>query len=297
MLQQQCNREIVMRHLLVLSLVAGISFVFTAPAAGAIVNGDFEAAGSWYHYGSGGEPCDKPFRATPGNTNEGGVWVGFMGDWPLTADPGCRWNYIYQEFGCDGSVEDDCMVQFDVVFTQMSDTDSANVYMWDHTAQTWKIWVIPPGWTDEATIIDDRGCGTKTIYFTIWGDADGTESSVIIDNVESSCVTELPPIVLAECTDCDLMWVDDIPDVPETLPDGTFTSGACCLPDVCIEVPEAECEFIGGDWCGLGTSCDDGYCSQGICIPNVTAWGLAVMVLLVLAAGTVVIRRRRAAVA
>jgi hypothetical protein len=73
---------------------------------------------------------------------------------------------------------------------------------------------------------------------------------------------------------------DEIPD----------ECGACCGVDRCVQVIEASCgepRKYNGD----GTTCDDA-CPAGI--PAVTEWGLLVMMLLVLAAGTLVLRRSRA---
>lgn len=70
--------------------------------------------------------------------------------------------------------------------------------------------------------------------------------------------------------------------------------GACCFgEDICtIETAEG-CEISGGQFRGEGTPCG----ADGTCIPTVSEWGLVVMGLLVLSAATVVIMRRRAAVA
>jgi hypothetical protein len=85
---------------------------------------------------------------------------------------------------------------------------------------------------------------------------------------------------------------DYIGDASDNCPAAYAPDGNC---GACVILPEGECEnvteevcenYLYGKYKGDGTSCVD--------IPAVTSWGLAVMVLLVLAAGTVVIRRARA---
>jgi len=69
--------------------------------------------------------------------------------------------------------------------------------------------------------------------------------------------------------------------------------GACCgnFGDVaCTQWTQDVCEDNGGVYLGDRTLCDGDACP----IPAVSEWGLVVMTLLVLAAGTMVLRRRRA---
>ncbi len=66
--------------------------------------------------------------------------------------------------------------------------------------------------------------------------------------------------------------------------------GGCCTTTGCVQVPECQCIDSGGDYLSDGTPCGP----DGICVPTVSQWGLAVMSLLVLAAGTVVVMRHRA---
>lgn len=87
---------------------------------------------------------------------------------------------------------------------------------------------------------------------------------------------------------------------------GQFVEGACCLlhpfgePEACC-VDYGSCTEVGPDCCvssgghpqGTGTDCATVEC---ILVPAVSEWGLAAMALLVLAAGTVVLTRRRRAV-
>jgi hypothetical protein len=78
--------------------------------------------------------------------------------------------------------------------------------------------------------------------------------------------------------------------------DPTPTVAACCIDqavDSCEEVPESECLADGGRYHGDGSTCAE-YFVNGTCIPAVSEWGLVAMMLLVLAAGTVVARRRAA---
>jgi hypothetical protein len=74
------------------------------------------------------------------------------------------------------------------------------------------------------------------------------------------------------------------------------TPGACCAPDNhCTQLPELACKELGKGYVfrGVGIPCG----SDGTCIPALSEWGVAVMALLVLTAGTIVVMRRRAAVA
>ncbi|MFQ5495617.1 MAG: DUF4215 domain-containing protein [Phycisphaerae bacterium] len=68
--------------------------------------------------------------------------------------------------------------------------------------------------------------------------------------------------------------------------------GACCLPGAtCVtHLNEADCLAQGGAYAGDGTSCA---CRAQAPIPAISQWGLVAMTLLVLAAGTVVLARRR----
>ncbi len=67
--------------------------------------------------------------------------------------------------------------------------------------------------------------------------------------------------------------------------------GACCTAQGCAQTTEALCAGPGkSKYNGDGTVCEQA-CPSGI--PTVSQWGLVAMTLLVLAAGTVVLRRRR----
>jgi len=67
--------------------------------------------------------------------------------------------------------------------------------------------------------------------------------------------------------------------------------GACCGSGGCAETTEEQCEgSSNGTYNGDGT-----ICIGDTCIPTVSAWGLASLLILVLAAGTIVLRRRTAA--
>ena len=91
-------------------------------------------------------------------------------------------------------------------------------------------------------------------------------------------------------------------------------TGACCAPSGCIEVTQADCEQLSlGKYQGDATTCEvdtDGDGVPDACdtcpgfddaepcpIPTVSEWGLIAMTLLVLTAGTVVLRARRTATA
>ncbi|MCK4342807.1 MAG: choice-of-anchor L domain-containing protein [Phycisphaerae bacterium] len=76
--------------------------------------------------------------------------------------------------------------------------------------------------------------------------------------------------------------------------------GACCLEDgYCQEMTEADCEATGGEFLGDGTMCLGDSNENGIddaCeahVPTVTEWGLIVLTVLLLAAGTIIFSRRQ----
>jgi len=73
-------------------------------------------------------------------------------------------------------------------------------------------------------------------------------------------------------------------------------TGACCLPDdTCVtHLSEEYCVGQGGTYAGDGTPCA---CSAEPRVPAVSEWGLVALTLLVLAAGTLVLARRRPATA
>jgi hypothetical protein len=69
--------------------------------------------------------------------------------------------------------------------------------------------------------------------------------------------------------------------------------GACCntATNDCFQLTDAECKDLGFTFRGAGTPCG----ADGTCIPTLSEWGVAVMAMLVLTAGTIVVMRRRAA--
>ncbi len=86
-------------------------------------------------------------------------------------------------------------------------------------------------------------------------------------------------------------------DGPPTGEGCEIPCGACCespyfeMP--CLRLQENVCTLEEGVYAGDGTVCSGDWLGSAACpIPAVTAWGLAAMALLVLAAGTVVLRRR-----
>jgi len=101
--------------------------------------------------------------------------------------------------------------------------------------------------------------------------------------------------------------VDAIEAVPPKGGPKHVPQGGCCIEGggCNLETPEG-CSDGGGSYQGDGSTCpgggpyesDGNACgANGTFIPTVSEWGLAVMALLVLTAATVVIMRRRAAVA
>ncbi len=61
----------------------------------------------------------------------------------------------------------------------------------------------------------------------------------------------------------------------------------------CVQATQDECQAAGFDYHGDGTPC----AVNGQCIPALSEWGLMVMALLAVTAGTVIVMRRRTAVA
>lgn len=72
--------------------------------------------------------------------------------------------------------------------------------------------------------------------------------------------------------------------------------GACCYEDgVCTHETEPGCAHNGGTFMGVGTACSEVQCGTPN-IPTMSQWGMLVLALLLVAAGTVaVVRRRRQA--
>lgn len=70
---------------------------------------------------------------------------------------------------------------------------------------------------------------------------------------------------------------------------------ACCLPDFsCSDVPAAACSSQGGASLGAGTTCLCSVCGVPAGIPTVSEWGLIAMTLLLLTAGSALLRSRKA---
>ncbi len=120
--------------------------------------------------------------------------------------------------------------------------------------------------------------------------------------------------VVGACCSADLTCVETTEECCGLLADGGFwiagtcasadciPTGNCCVEGECMEdVTEAVCNSAGGEYQGNGTECVPSACAGGghdhDPIPTVSEWGLVVMTLLVLTAGTVVIGRRRRAAA
>jgi len=70
---------------------------------------------------------------------------------------------------------------------------------------------------------------------------------------------------------------------------GTISAGACCGPGPCQEIFEVDCEAKGWKYFGDAITCEEAACNN---IPTVSEWGLAIMALSLLAAGTWVVRQR-----
>ena len=101
----------------------------------------------------------------------------------------------------------------------------------------------------------------------------------IPDECDLTCAG--PCTVYPGCGQSDDTNGDGIPD----------ECGACCHAHGCEQVISGTCDTFG-KYQGDATACEE-ECPSGI--PAVSEWGLAAMTLLVLAAGTLVLRRPRTA--
>lgn len=85
----------------------------------------------------------------------------------------------------------------------------------------------------------------------------------------------------------------DFAFVALTLDSATAGDQACCLPDFsCADVATGECVTLGGAPQGVATTCACASCAPLAAIPTISQWGMAVMGLLVLTAGSVLVRIR-----
>lgn len=102
----------------------------------------------------------------------------------------------------------------------------------------------------------------------------------IPDECDLDCGTASGPCDVLGCGQSQDNNVDGIPD----------ECGACCGPQDCVQTTQAYCE-TSGKYRGDATTC----ATQENCagIPTVSQWGLVVMTLVVLTAGTIVLVRRR----
>ncbi len=135
-------------------------------------------------------------------------------------------------------------------------------------------------------------------------DGDGCSATCTVES-GYACVGE-PSLCGLDCNEnsipdeCDLACgpTDDPCDVDgcgqstDTNGDGMPDDcGACCTAQGCAQTTEALCDGPSkSKYNGDGTVCEEA-CPSGI--PTVSQWGMVAMTLLVLAAGTVVLRRRR----
>ncbi|MGB2984986.1 MAG: hypothetical protein WBE26_03810 [Phycisphaerae bacterium] len=88
---------------------------------------------------------------------------------------------------------------------------------------------------------------------------------------------------------CDFEWDENCVPVAHDL-----CRGACCdiVASTCADdLTEPECVASGGSFQGVGTSCALTCCGE--IIPTVSQWGIVVMTLLVLIAGTLVLAKHR----
>ncbi len=108
-----------------------------------------------------------------------------------------------------------------------------------------------------------------------------------------ACLGDANADHIDEACDCDASMTPDGCDVAAGLlkdldQDGIPDEcGACCGPGQCVQVIETEC---AGKYRGDGTKCEQEVCGG---IPTVSEWGLIVLAVLLVAAGTVVLPKRR----
>lgn len=283
-----------------LCLAVAISLLPAASAVGAVVNGDFEGPGTvpWFAI-NGPAPCDPAAVVRPLALGEGGTHVAWMGDWPFTpGQPGCDPTAIFQVFDCDSTEVDVCTVEFDSLFLPLDPGELAFVFM--RTPGGWGLWLIPPGFLNDVEISLPNCDFPAVIAFGLvngGGAVAGTQSILLIDNVESACADTV--VDLDSCTGpyCDAivaLFDEPLPEDPLLAAGEDAVSGACCGRS-CLQLTDELCASLAPDWKyrGDGTLCEE-ECPDGV--PAVSEWGLAALTLLVLAAGTVVLLRRRTAV-
>lgn len=75
--------------------------------------------------------------------------------------------------------------------------------------------------------------------------------------------------------------------VPEQQPE------ACCLPAICRDLTMDDCVLEGGVPAGASSSCATGACPGLATIPATSTWGLVILLVSVLASGTLILRPSR----
>ncbi len=228
--------------------------VSTSVTFGQIQNGNFEDGTAPWHIHSGNYP---PGCDPPARVYDG-VWRNhyvWIGDDPRTAQAtGCDMAGVSQSFDCE-SGSNYCSVSFKYQFRQLHVDDEAFVlFMYDGQ---WKARALPPlvgYWKREWLSVDGCGDGRWINFGVRTLGSGGVISTLLIDDVHSQC----------SANDETTVWQDAAVSEDEwnALLDAPLTSGG----DLDIPWPM---------------------------VPAVSEWGLVALTLLVLAAGTVVIRRRR----
>jgi len=202
-----------------------------------------------------------------------------------------------------GSVLPGGIVGFGATFDQLGPGDTTFLTI---TADT----TTPP--PTGACCLPDGSCADGYVDGTCTA-ADGIYQGIgVTCAIGADC--DIPPTgacclldgVCEELIEYDCLAADGTYEGDETLCGGTqcpqpTPTGACCLPDgVCEEIlTDAECLGEGGVYNGDGTMCLGDNNGNGIddtCeepIPTVSEWGLILLTLLLLTAGTVALGRRR----
>lgn len=147
---------------------------------------------------------------------------------------------------------------------------------------------LAPGQKVIASVYNDNTC---TVRKSVQTDAAGGDGVVVVAIDTGATAAAGDKIVISDPA-CAILEAGGTINCSTTCP--ACPSGACCINTnaECVEISAGECASLRGIDHGAGSTCAEVFVN-GHCIPAVSEWGLLGMTLLVLAAGTVVARRRR----